>query len=123
MPARLPSPQSEIFIGMLGGETSRIAADATAYAQRAAQFVMNVHIRWMDAADDPRCISWAREFFAAAAPYATGGVYVNFMTEEEGDRVKAAYGPGYQRLVELKKKYDPGNLFRMNQNIKPTAEK
>jgi FAD/FMN-containing dehydrogenase len=120
---RLPSPQSEIFIGMLGGETSRIAADATAYAQRDAQFVMNVHIRWMDAADDQRCIAWAREFFAAAAPYATGGVYINFMTEEEGDRIKAAYGAGYQRLVELKKKYDPGNLFRLNQNIKPTAEK
>jgi len=121
--ASLPSDQSEIFIGLLGGETSRIAADSTAYAQRDAQFVMNVHIRWEDAQDDQRCIAWAREFFNAAAPYATGGVYINFMTEEEGDRVTAAYGAGYQRLARLKEKYDPGNLFRLNQNIKPATEK
>jgi FAD/FMN-containing dehydrogenase len=120
---RLPSDPSEIFIGLLGGQTSRIAADSTAYAQRDAQFVMNVHIRWEDAQDDQRCIAWAREFFNAAAPYATGGVYINFMTEEEGDRVKAAYGAGYQRLARLKEKYDPGNLFRLNQNIRPATEK
>ncbi len=119
--ARLPSDQSEIFIGLLGGETSRIDADATAYAQRDAQFVLNVHTRWEAAQDDQRCIAWAREFFDASAPYATGGVYINFMTEEEGDRVTAAYGAGYQRLVQLKEKYDPGNLFRLNQNIKPAA--
>ena len=116
---KLPSDQTEIFIGLLGGQTSRIAADATAYAQRAAQFVLNVHARWETAADDQRCIAWAREFFDASAPYATGGVYINFLTEEEGDRVAAAYGPGFQRLVQLKEKYDPGNLFRLNQNIKP----
>ncbi len=118
---KLPSDQTEIFIGLLGGETSRIEADATAYAQRDAQFVMNVHARWEAATDDQRCIAWAREFFDASAPYATGGVYINFMTEEEGDRVVAAYGAGYQRLVALKEKYDPGNLFRLNQNIKPVA--
>ena len=117
----LPSDQTEIFIGLLGGETSRIATDATAYAQRDAQFVLNVHARWDAAADDQRCISWAREFFNASAPYATGGVYINFMTEEEGDRVAAAYGEGYQRLIQLKEKYDPGNLFRLNQNIKPAT--
>jgi FAD/FMN-containing dehydrogenase len=116
---KLPSDQTEIFIGLLGGQTSRIADDATAYAQRAAQFVLNVHARWEAAADDQRCIAWAREFFAVSAPFATGGVYINFMTEEEGDRIAAAYGPGFQRLVQLKEKYDPGNLFRLNQNIKP----
>lgn len=115
----LPTEQTEIFIGLLGGQTSRIAADATAYAQRDAQFVLNVHARWEAAADDQRCIAWARDFFDASAPYATGGVYINFMTEEEGDRVAAAYGAGYQRLIRLKEKYDPGNLFRLNQNIKP----
>ena len=118
---KLPSDQTEIFIGLLGGETSRIAVDATAYAQRDAQFVLNVHARWESATDDQRCIAWAREFFDASAPYATGGVYINFMTEEEGDRVAAAYGAGYQRLIQLKEKYDPGNLFRLNQNIKPVA--
>ena len=106
---------------MSGFNGIAIEADATAYAQRDAQFVMNVHARWDAAIDDQRCIAWAREFFDASAPYATGGVYINFMTEEEGDRVEAAYGAGYQRLVQLKEKYDPGNLFRLNQNIKPVA--
>ncbi|NIP48541.1 MAG: FAD-linked oxidase, partial [Gammaproteobacteria bacterium] len=118
---KLPSDQTEIFIGLLGGETSRVAVDATAYAQRDAQFVMNVHARWEAAKDDQKCINWAREFFNISAPYATGGVYINFMTAEEGDRVEAAYGAGYQRLIQLKEKYDPGNLFRLNQNIKPTT--
>ena len=63
----------------------------------------------------------ARSLWNAIAPYATGEAYVNFMTEEEGDRLELAYGSGYQRLVELKNRYDPGNLFRMNQNIRPTV--
>lgn len=118
---KLPTDQTEIFIGLLGGDISRRAKDATAYAQRDARFVLNVHARWDAASDDQRCIDWAREFFAASAPYATGGVYVNFMTAEESDRVAAAYGDGHQRLARLKGQYDPGNLFRMNQNIKPGA--
>ncbi len=117
--ARLPSNQSEIFIGLLGGQISRTAADATAYAQREAQFVLNVHARWESATEDQNCISWAREFFEAFVPYATGGVYINFLTEEEGNRIAAAYGPGYKRLVQLKNKFDQKNLFRLNQNIKP----
>jgi FAD/FMN-containing dehydrogenase len=90
-----------------------------AYAHRDAQYVMNVHSRWEKPEDDERCISWAREVYRATAPYATGGVYVNFMTEEEIERVPAAYGTNYARMVELKKKYDPENLFRLNQNIRP----
>ncbi len=116
---RLPSPQCEIFIGALGGQTNRVAPDTTAYAHRNIEFVMNVHGRWDRSEDDDRCITWAREFFTKSAPYATGGVYVNFMTEEERDRVGAAYGPNYDRLVELKTKFDPTNLFRLNQNIPP----
>jgi FAD/FMN-containing dehydrogenase len=115
----LPSPQCEIFIGALGGATMRPAPSATAYAHRDARFVMNVHGRWEDPADDKRGIAWARDFFRAAAPFATGGVYVNFLTADEGDRVRAAYGPNYERLAQVKRKYDPGNLFRMNQNIEP----
>jgi FAD/FMN-containing dehydrogenase len=63
--------------------------------------------------------AWAREFFQASAPYASAGGYVNFMTEEEGDRVAAAYGSNYDRLVQIKKRYDPENIFHHNQNIKP----
>jgi FAD/FMN-containing dehydrogenase len=80
---------------------------------------MNVHGRWDDPADDDRCIRWARDFFKASAPFATGGVYVNFLTADESDRVGAAYGPNYDRLARVKRKYDPENLFRVNQNIVP----
>ena len=97
-----------------------MAPDATAYAHRDAEFVMNVHGRWETAAEDDGDIGWSRAFFRDAAPFATGGVYVNFMTDEETDRVRAAYGPNYDRLVAVKKKYDPDNLFRMNQNISPS---
>ena len=118
---KLPSPHTEIFIGLLGGYASRIPPDATAYANRDAQYVMNVHGRWERLDEDQRCMSWAREFFQKSAPYASGSVYVNFMTQDEGDRVQAAYGPNYRRLVEVKKKYDPDNVFRQNQNIAPKA--
>jgi FAD/FMN-containing dehydrogenase len=117
----LPSPECEIFFGQIGGQTERVAVDATAYPNRDAKFVMNVHGRWSDARDDDRCIAWARAFFAASAPFALGSVYVNFLTEDEGDRVGAAYGPNYERLVAVKTRYDPRNLFRHNQNIKPSA--
>jgi len=80
---------------------------------------MNVHGRWDDAVDDQRGIRWAREFFNATAPFATGGVYVNFLTADEGERVKSAYGPNYDRLARVKRRYDPANLFRVNQNIVP----
>jgi FAD/FMN-containing dehydrogenase len=115
----LPSPQCEIFFGAIGGATMRPAADSMAYAQRDAKFVMNFHGRWEDPVDDERCIRWARDFFNATAPFASGGVYVNFMTADEADRVRSAYGPNYDRLVQVKRKYDPNNLFRMNQNIAP----
>jgi FAD/FMN-containing dehydrogenase len=115
-----PSPQCEIFLAALGGATMRPAPDAAAYAHRETRFVMNVHGRWEDAADDQRCISWARDFFAATKPFASGGVYVNFMTADESDRVPAAYGSNYRRLAEIKAKYDPDNLFSANQNIRPS---
>ena len=115
----LPSPHCEIYVAQLGCATSRVPADAMAYGNRDALYVMNVHGRWEDAADDETCIEWSRNFFNAAAPYATGGVYVNFMTEEETNRVANAFGPNHQRLAGIKAKYDPKNLFRLNQNIKP----
>lgn len=116
---KLPSGHCEIFIGQMGGATSRVAAEATAYRDRNVRFIMNVHGRWETPEEDKSGTSWARDIFNAATPYSTGGVYVNFMTAEESDRVKAAYGPSYERLLELKRKYDPTNLFCMNQNIKP----
>jgi FAD/FMN-containing dehydrogenase len=119
--ATLPTEECEIFIGQLGGAASRVAPDAMAYPHRNANFAMNVHTRWREPADTQRSIDWARKLFAEAAPYATGGVYVNFMPEDETDRVSSAYGTNYARLAALKSKYDPGNLFRLNQNVQPSA--
>jgi FAD/FMN-containing dehydrogenase len=116
---RLPTPQCEIFIGLIAGAANRVAADATAYGQRDTRFVLNVHGRWDDPADDGRCIAWARDFFKASAPYASAGAYVNFMTEDEAGRIATAYGSSYARLVQIKRRYDPENIFHMNQNIKP----
>ena len=117
----LASPQCEIFLGLLGGQASRVKPDATAYAHRDAMYVMNVHARWDDPADDDKCVSWARAVFDATAAYATGGVYVNFLTEDETARIGAAYGQNHQALMRVKKKYDPQNLFRQNQNIQPAV--
>jgi FAD/FMN-containing dehydrogenase len=117
---KLPSPQCEILIGLVAGAANRVPADSTAYPHRDAKFVLNVHGRWDERTDDERCIAWARAFFRASAPYASDGAYVNFMTEEESDRVAAAYGSNYDRLAQIKKQYDPDNLFHLNQNIKPS---
>jgi len=116
---KLPSPQCEIFIAALGGQTSRVAPDAMAYSSRDAKYILNVHTRWETADEDQKCIDWAREFFTSSKPYASSGAYMNFLTQEEADRVSFAYGSTFKKLGEIKKKYDPENFFRINQNIKP----
>ncbi|MGK9259837.1 FAD-binding oxidoreductase [Sinorhizobium meliloti] len=120
---QLPGPECEVFIAHVGGAAGRVAAEETAFPQRNSHFVMNVHGRWRDAAMDQACIDWARHLFEAAKPYAAGTAYVNFMPEDEMDRVEAAYGANYGRLVEVKRHYDPLNLFRMNQNVRPIEER
>jgi FAD/FMN-containing dehydrogenase len=116
----VPTTQTEIFMGLLGGKANAPLPGATAYPHRNVMFAMNVHARWTDPADDTRCVAWAREFFKAVTPFAAGSVYINFMTQEEGARIHEAYGPNYDRLVQVKNRYDPRNLFRYNHNIPPT---
>lgn len=118
---KLPSDQSEIFIAHIGAAVNRVAADATAYAHRDTEFVLNVHTRWDTPEEDAKCVAWAREFFDASAADATGGVYVNFMPEDETDRTDSAFGPNMARLIEVKAKYDPENRFQRNQNIRPAS--
>jgi FAD/FMN-containing dehydrogenase len=118
----LPTPECEVFIAHVGGAMARVAPDATAWPNRDAHFVMNVHTRWREAREDEACIAWARRLFDKTAPFASGSVYVNFMPDDEGDRVEKAYGANYRRLAEIKRRYDPGNLFRMNQNIRPAGK-
>lgn len=118
---RLPGPECEIFIAHVGGEAGRVAADATAFPQRSSHFVMNVHARWREQSMDQSCIGWARELFDAAKPFSAGTAYINFMPADEMDRVREAYGGSYHRLAMLKQRYDPSNLFRMNQNVTPVT--
>ena len=116
---RLPGPQCEIFVAQLGGAMARVEPEATAFVGRDARFIMNVHGRWSDASDDERVRRWARQTFEEASHHATGSGYVNFLTEDEAERVAASYGQNHARLQDLKRRYDPANLFRMNLNIAP----
>jgi FAD/FMN-containing dehydrogenase len=118
---RLPGPECEIFVAQVGGAMARVAGDATAFPNRDSHFILNVHTRWREAAEDRTCIDWARDFSQATAAYASGTAYVNFMPDDEADRVEQIYGGNYQRLTQVKAKYDPTNFFRVNQNIKPRA--
>jgi FAD/FMN-containing dehydrogenase len=115
-----PSPECELAMCQVGGAINRVPAEATAYPHRDVAYVLNIHTRWRDPADDAACVAWARTLFDACKPFATGAVYVNFMPEEEADRVPSAYLGNAERLTTIKAKYDPHNLFRVNQNIRPT---
>ena len=115
----LPGPECEIFVAQLGGAMARVKPAATAFVGRDAHYIMNVHGRWSDAHDDERVRGWARKAFQAAAPHATGSGYVNFLTEDEAERVRTSYGANYPRLQAAKRRYDPDNRFRMNLNILP----
>ena len=119
--AASPGPECEVFIAQLGGAMAQVPPTATAYAGRDANYVMNVHGRWQSAADDDRGRGWARRLYRNTAPFSTGGGYVNFFTEDEGERVAQAYGVNYERLQRVKERYDPDNLFRMNMNVSPGA--
>jgi hypothetical protein len=117
--AKLPSDECEVFIPHMEGVPSRVSENETAFAHRRTPFLLNLHTRWREASDDKKCLSWAKEMHTATQPFAKG-VYVNFLSQEGEDRVKEAYTPEvWQRLVNVKKKWDPNNLFRINQNIRP----
>ena len=117
----LTSPKSYCIVFQLGGALARVAEGETAFSQRDAVHNVNINAVWTE--DDPdadRHIAWTRDFFDAMQPHAGGRVYVNFLGEEGADRVREAYGAGnYERLVELKRTWDPTNFFRLNQNIEP----
>jgi hypothetical protein len=102
----LPTSECEVFVGHFGGQISRIDDSATDFSRRDANFVVNLHTRWRDPAEDAACVGWARSLFEALSPYATGAVYVIFMPGDEADRIRSAFGANYDRLVAVKKRYD-----------------
>jgi len=116
--ADLHGPFSIIGIEPLGGAMARVAPSATAFAHRGVPFSLGIWTGWDDAADDADNIAWTREFFAAVERFGAGA-YVNYLGTDEADRVDEAYGANFTRLVEIKRKWDPDNLFRANHNIAP----
>jgi FAD/FMN-containing dehydrogenase len=118
--ARVPSPHSAVMLEHYHGAYSRPAPTATAYSHRRPTYDVVIIANWTDPADSERNVAWARGLFAAVQPQVSRAGYVNFLDTDDGaDRVRAAYGENYDRLVALKRKYDPKNFFRMNQNVRP----
>ena len=117
---RIVSPHSAIILFPIDGAISDLPEDYSAVGNRTAKVVLNITGSWEKGAEDETNIAWARAAWRELRVFSTGGTYINFLTEEEGDeRVRAAYGTNYEKLVEAKTKWDPQNLFRMNKNIPP----
>jgi FAD/FMN-containing dehydrogenase len=117
---KMGAPFAAVHIHHVEGAVGRVSADSTAFGRRDAPFILNIVGMWMDPAETDAQIAWTRTFSQAVQSYGTGAQYVNFLGDEGEARVRAAYGePKYARLARVKKQYDPANLFRLNQNIRP----
>ena len=119
--SELPTWRSTMHLYPIDGAAGRVPQDATAWNYRDAKWVQVMGGISPDPADNERMIAWTRNYWEALHPYSAGGAYVNMFMEEGQDRVRAAYGTHYERLAQIKAKYDPTNLFRLNQNIRPRA--
>jgi hypothetical protein len=117
---RIVSPYAGIVFFPIDGALNRLPADHSAVGNRDAAVVLGIACGWERAEDDAANITWVRETWQDLRRFSTGGTYINFLTEEEGDeRIRAAYGPNYERLIDVKTRWDPDNLFRANKNIAP----
>src|SRR6478672_9360049 len=115
----IPSAETAIELAYLGGAVAQMTADETAFGDRSAPFIMNLLANWQDASADARNVAWVRGLFARLRPAMKPGVYVNFMSDDEQDRVPEAYQERWERMLAVKSHFDPKNFFRMNQNIQP----
>jgi FAD/FMN-containing dehydrogenase len=117
---RMPVPSAcQAIMFPWGGQVARVSPDDTPMARRDATWVAHPFVLWESAADDERHLGWGRGISADLKRFASGGVYLNFIGDEGEDRVRAAFGDSYDRLAQIKARYDPDNFFRFNQNIKP----
>ena len=121
--ATIPSPTNQIELAYLGGAAARVGAGETAFGDRSSPFIMNLLGNWQNAQDDVANVSWVRRLFATLRPSMVPGVHVNFMSGDEDDRMLEAYRERWERLISVKSHYDPQNLFRLNQNIRPKETK
>jgi hypothetical protein len=117
--ATIPSSETQIELAYLGGAAARVGANETAFGDRSAPFIMNLLANWSDASADAGNVAWIRGVFAKLRPAMKPGVYINFMSGDEQDRVPEAYQERWDRIVAVKTHYDPNNFFRLNQNIPP----
>jgi FAD/FMN-containing dehydrogenase len=117
--SKVPALQSTMHIYPINGACHRVKPDETAFAYRDANFATVIAGMWPDPSQNEANIKWVREYYDATAPHSEEGGYINFMSEDDQSRIKANYKGNYKRLVEVKRKYDPDNLFHVNQNIKP----
>lgn len=118
-----PSGHSTIDVWYQGGAMGRVAASGTAFGERSSPILLGVEANWEEPEDDEANVEWTRNAIADMKRFSDGGMYLNFpgFGEEGEEMVRSAYGGNYERLAEIKKEYDPENLFRLNQNIKPSA--
>ncbi len=116
---KVPAVNSTVHIYPINGATHDVAPEATAFAYREANFATVIAGMWPDPADNEANISWVRSYYDATAPESEEGGYINFMSGDDQERIKANYRGNYERLVDVKRKYDPDNLFHLNQNIRP----
>jgi FAD/FMN-containing dehydrogenase len=116
---RVPAVNSTVHFYSINGACHRVAPDATAFAYRDATFAPVIAGMWPDPADNEANIAWVRDYYEATAPQSEAGGYINFMSGDDQDRIESNYKGNYSRLVDVKRKYDPDNLFHLNQNIKP----
>ena len=116
---KVPVVNSTVHVYPINGACHRVKPDATAFAYRDAQFATVIAGMWPDPAQNAANTKWVKDYYAALQPYSAAGGYVNFMAGDEQGRIRDSYKGNYDRLVQIKKKYDPQNLFHVNQNIKP----
>jgi hypothetical protein len=119
--ARVPAIQCAVHLYPVNGAVQRVGADETAFAYRDVNYSPVIAGMWDDPADNEKNIAWVREYHKALEPFSTEGGYVNFMDGDDQSRIRANYRGNYERLSEVKAKYDPANLFRLNQNIQPAT--
>jgi FAD/FMN-containing dehydrogenase len=117
----IPTFNSAMHIYPVSGAANKVPKGDTAFFYRDAKYVHVIAAMYPNPSDTEKNVAWVRDYWSALHPYSSGGAYVNFLMEEGEDRIKATYGENYDRLAALKSKYDPTNLFRLNQNVRPRA--
>ena len=117
----IPTVNSAVHLYPVSGAAARVGKNDTAWSYREARYALVIAAVYPDPADTEKNVQWVRDYWEALHPYSAGGAYINFMMDEGQERIAASYRDNYQRLVDVKKKYDPTNLFRMNQNISPNG--